>query len=258
MSPSESTLRIGGKVIQLFSGGDGSPLLYLHGAGTFWWMPVHDLLAARFRVVIPVHPGFGRSEGLDEIETMEDLVFHTTDVMDALGIDRADVVGLSLGGWLAAELALRHPARVKHLVLVDAAGTRVPGVDRPDLFMAPVARARELLFADPTSSLATALLPDVPPPDRVETMLRGREAAARLLWNPHVQYRKLTSRLHRIKTPTLIVWGERDRLVPRAYGEAYHRGIAGSKLVTIEGCGHLPPLEAPERFAEVVLEFLRS
>ncbi|HYB43671.1 MAG TPA: alpha/beta fold hydrolase, partial [Candidatus Methylomirabilis sp.] len=252
----EATLEIGGKAVQLFTGGDGAPLLYLHGAGTYWWMPVHDLLAARRRVYLPVHPGFGASPGLDEIESMEDLVFHTVDVLDALGVERADVIGLSLGGWLAAELALRHPARVRRLVLVDAAGTRVPGVVREDLFMATPARARQLLFAEPASPLAMALVPDAPPPERLEAALRGREAAARLLWNPHAQYRKLTSRLGRIAAPTLVVWGAHDRLLPRALGEAYQRGIPGAALAVLDGCGHLPPLEQPERFARVALDFL--
>src|SRR5216683_1963413 len=125
MAGSEETIEIGGKAIQLFTGGAGAPLLYLHGAGVYWWMPAHELLAARHRVHAPVHPGFGASEGYEEIEGIDDLVFHTLDVMDALGLERADVVGLSLGGWLAAELALRHPGRVNRLVLVDAAGTRV-------------------------------------------------------------------------------------------------------------------------------------
>jgi pimeloyl-ACP methyl ester carboxylesterase len=258
MSGTESAIAIGGKSIQLFTGGGGPPLLYLHGAGTYWWTPVHDLLAARRRVYLPVHPGFGRSEGFDEIESMEDLVFHTADVLDALGLEQADVVGLSLGGWLAAELALRHPARVRRLVLVDAAGTRVPGVAREDLFMATPARARQLLFANPSSALATSLVPDAPPPERMEAALRGREAAARLLWNTHVQQRKLTSRLGRIKAPTLVVWGTEDRLLPRALGEAYQRGIPGASLVLIDHCGHLPPLEAPERFARAALDFLEG
>lgn len=252
----ERPLAVRGQRVQLWEGGEGRPLVYLHGAGTFWWMPVHDLLARRHRVYLPVHPGFGGSEGIDEIESIEDLVFHTLDVLDALGLERADVIGLSLGGWLAAELALRHPGRVGRLVLVNAAGTRVPGVPRGDIFMASPAQTRELIFHESTSPLATSLIPDVPPPEKVETILRGREAAARLLWNPHVQYRKLTSRLWRIKTPTLVVWGEEDRLLPLAYGEAYARGIPGARLVRIERCGHVPPFERPERFVEVVESFL--
>jgi pimeloyl-ACP methyl ester carboxylesterase len=258
MAGREETLQIGGRAIQLFTGGSGAPLLYLHGAGVYWWMPVHDLLAARRRVLIPVHPGFGASQGFEEIEGMDDLVFHALDVMDALGLPQADVVGLSLGGWLAAELALRHPNRVRRLVLADAAGTRVPGVERPDLFMAGPARARGLLFADPDSKLARQIVPDAPPPERLEAALRGREAAARLLWNPHVAYRKLTSRLGRITAPTLVVWGAQDRVLPLPFGEAYQRGIPGARLVTLDGCGHLPPIEQPERFAGIVLDFLSA
>lgn len=252
----ESTLSLHGRKVQLAQGGQGPPLVYLHGAGTFWWMDVHDRLATRHRVYAPVHPGFGGSEGLENIESIEDLVFHTLDVLDALELERTDLVGLSLGGWLAAELALRHPARVNRLVLVDAAGLRVPGVPRGNIFMATPPQARALLFYDPTSTLATTLVPDAPPPERLPAILRGREAAARLLWNPHTAWRKLTSRLWRIQTPTLVVWGENDHLLPLAYGEAYAAGIPGAKLVTLERCGHLPPFEQPERFLEAVEAFL--
>jgi len=258
MVEQEVTIEVRGKRTELRQGGQGPPLLFLHGAGLYLWMPVHDLLAKRRRVYLPAHPGFGASEGYDEIEDIEDLVFHTVDVMDELQIAQADVVGLSLGGWLAAELALRHPQRVRRLVLVDAGGTRVPGVPKGNIFMAPVGKARELLFHDPTSKLATTLMPDVPPPDRLEAILRGREAAARLLWHPHVAYRKLTSRLDRITAPTLVVWGADDRLVPLPYGEAYANGIPGAKLTVIDDCGHLPPIEQPERFAEAVLAFLEG
>jgi pimeloyl-ACP methyl ester carboxylesterase len=254
----EGVLAVRDRRIQLFEGGTGPPLLYLHGAGTYGWMPVHDLLARHRRVLLPVHPGFGASEGLDAIETMEDLAFHTLDVLDTLALERTDVVGLSLGGWLAAELALRHPGRVGRLVLIDAVGVRLPGVPMADPFMASPPKARQLHFADPTSEVALRILPDAPPPDRLETVLRGREAAARLLWNPAQAYRRLTSRLWRIRTPTLVVWGADDRLIPPAYGEAWARGIPGARLVTIDRCGHLPPLERPERCAEVVLDFLRG
>ena len=258
MVEQEVALKVRGKSIQLFRGGEGPPLLYLHGAGTVGWMPAHDRLAARRRVFLPVQPGFGESEGYDEIEDIEDLVFHTLDVMDELALPQADVVGLSLGGWLAAELALRHPSRVRRLVLVDAAGTRVVGVPRANVFLAPVPKARELLFHDPTSKIALALMPDAPPPGALETILRGREAAARLLWHPHTAYRKLTSRLGRITAPTLVVWGANDRLLPLAYGEAYATGIPGARLVVIDECGHLPPFEQPARFVEAVLKFLEA
>jgi len=258
MVEQEVALKVRGKRVQLWQGGEGAPLLYLHGAGTYIWMPVHDLLAGRRRVFAPAHPGFGESEGFDEIEDIEDLVFHTIDVMDELGLQQADVVGLSLGGWLAAELALRYPQRVKRLVLVDAAGVRVPGVPRGDIFMATPAKARALLFHEPTSTLATTLVPDAVPADRMETILRGREAAARLLWHPHVAQRKLTSRLGRITAPTLVVWGSDDKLLPLAYGERYAGGIPGARLVVIERSGHLPPFEQPERFADVVFRFLEA
>jgi len=198
MASQERSLLIDGKNIQLCEGGAGSPLLYLHGAGTFWWMPVHDLLARSFHVYLPVHPGFGNSQGGDEIEGIEDVVFHYTALLDMLGVAKVSLVGLSLGGWIAAELALRRPDRVERLVLVDAAGLRVEGAPTAEFFMATPPQLRFLLFAQPDSDLAKSLIPDVPPPERLEMALRSREAAARLLWNPHFAQRKLRSRLHHI------------------------------------------------------------
>ena len=259
MAGSEKTIKVRGKSIQLYEGGGGPPVLYLHGAGTFWWLRAHDLLAARHRVVAPVHPGFGASTGVEEIEDIEDLVFHTLDVLDELKLDRVDIVGGSMGGWIAAELALRQPQRVNHLVLVNSAGIRLSDVPTPDLFLASLPEAREMLFADPRGPIAMAAMPDTPPPpEKMVLIMKGREAAARVLWNPHVRYRKLKSRLDRIKVPTLVVWGAEDRLFPLAYGEAFAKGIPGARLVTIERCGHLPLVEAPEKFAAAVLDFLKA
>jgi pimeloyl-ACP methyl ester carboxylesterase len=259
MAALEKTLKVRGKSIQLYEGGEGPALLYLHGAGTYWWLPAHDRLAARRRVLVPVHPGFGASTGVEEIDDIEDLVFHTLDVLDELGLDRVDLVGTSLGGWIAVELALRQPQRLGKLVLVNAAGLRLRDVPAPDLFLATPAESRELLFADPKGPIAMAAIPDTPPPpDKLVLIMKGREAAARVLWNPHVRYRKLMSRLDRVKTPTLVLWGKDDRLFPLAYGEAYHRAIPGSRLVTLERCGHLPHIEAPDRFADAVLDFLKA
>ena len=122
--------------------------------------------------------------------------------------------------------------------------------------MMPPPKVRELMFHDPTSAVARAIIPDAPPPERLEMVLRGREAAARLLWSPAHQFRKLTGRLWRIGAPTLVVWGREDRLIPLAYGEAYARGIAGARLEVLDRCGHLPPFEHPERLTRLVLDFL--
>lgn len=164
MVATERSLVIDGKRIYLFAGGSGPPLLYLHGAGTFWWMPVHDLLSRSFHVYLPVHPGFGHSEGGEDIEEIAALVFHYTAVLDTLEIAKVPVVGLSLGGWIAVELALRRPNRVDRLVLVDAAGLRVEGAPTAEFFMATPAQLRTLLFAQPESELARTLVPDSPPP----------------------------------------------------------------------------------------------
>jgi pimeloyl-ACP methyl ester carboxylesterase len=258
MAMQERMFRIEDTNIQLFEGGNGPPLLYLHGAGTFWWMPVHDLLARSFHLYLAVHPGFGSSEGGEKIEVIEDLVFHYIALLDALGIAKVAVMGLSLGGWIGAELALRRPDRIERLVLVDAAGLRVEGAPTAEFFMATPAQLRPLLFARPDSDLARTLVPDVSPPERLEMALRGREAAARLLWNPHFHQRKLRSRLHLIQVPTLIVWGKEDRLIPLAHGQAFAAGIPGAHLAILDGCAHLPPFEQPQPFVDTVMPFLQG
>jgi pimeloyl-ACP methyl ester carboxylesterase len=106
MALQERSLLVEGKNMQLFEGGAGSPLLYLYAAGTFWWMHVHDLLSRSFYVYLPVHLGFGNSEGGDEVEGVEDLVFHYTAFLDTLGIAKVSVVGLSLGGSIINFLLL--------------------------------------------------------------------------------------------------------------------------------------------------------
>jgi pimeloyl-ACP methyl ester carboxylesterase len=253
----ETFLTLHGTKIQLLSGGSGEPLLYLHSAGgELVWLPFFEQLSRSFTVYLPAHPGFSKSEGLEKIDTMEDLVFHYIDVMDALGLIQPYVVGLSLGGWLAAELATRYPNRIRKLVLIDAVGLRVPGAPIADIFAATPAETRHLIFHDPQSDLARLFVPDVPSPELLENTLKAREATARVGWNPLLCNPKLRERLYRITVPTLVIWGESDRLVPVAHGKAYQDGIAGAKLVVLEQCGHVPPFEKPEETAKIVTAFL--
>jgi pimeloyl-ACP methyl ester carboxylesterase len=258
MAHSDSFIDVRGSKIQLLKGGSGAPLLYLHGAGgEVTWLKFFELLSRRFTVYVPAHPGFARSEGMERIDHIHDLVFHYVELMDELGLDAPHVVGLSLGGWLAAELAVHQTRRVSRLVLIDAVGLKAEDAPPiPDIFTTTLPETRQLLFFEPESEIARAMIPDQASGEQLEFALRAREATARLGWNPYLYDPRLRERLHRITVPTLIIWGDSDRLVGREYADAYRRGIKGSRLETIEKCGHAPPFEKPEETARLVTEFL--
>ena len=129
MTPQEKFVNVRGVRIRLLRAGSGEPLLYLHGLlGEVRWMPFFDLVSRHFTLYVPEHPGFGTSEGLERVETVGDLAFHYADLMDELGLERPHIAGLSLGGWIAAELAVHYVDRVRKLVLIDAMGLAAPGV----------------------------------------------------------------------------------------------------------------------------------
>jgi len=259
MTPQEKFVNVRGARIRLLRAGSGEPLLYLHGLlGEVRWMPFFDLLSRHFTLYVPEHPGFGTSEGLERVETVDDLAFHYADLMDELDLQRPHVAGLSLGGWIAAELAVHYADRVRKLVLIDAMGLNVPGHFIPDIFAANPAETRALLFVDPNSELAQSLVSDSPSPEMLDLMLASRQATARVAWNPYLHDPKLANRLYRVKASTLILWGDADRLLPLEHGRLYEQKIREAKLSIVKGCGHLPPLEKADDAARHTLEFLDS
>jgi len=250
-------LSVAGVRTHVLRGGRGAPLLVLHpelAAGR--WFPYHDGLAARFQIFAPDHPGFGETERPEWISGIDDLVFHYVDLLDVLGLDRVAILGTSLGGWIAAELAVAHPERVERLVLVGAAGIKVDGVERFDVFLHPIEETLRHLFHDP--SRAAQLLPTELGTDVIVRGYREATTLARLSWNPYLYNPKLERRLRRITAPTLIVWGENDTFLPLAYGEAYARLIPHATLQTVPQCGHFVPFEQTEPFAQHVTRFLTS
>jgi pimeloyl-ACP methyl ester carboxylesterase len=256
------TIQLNGYPVQLLRGGQGPALLYLHSAaGEVDLFPFHEQLMKHFTLYAAAHPGFGGSEGLDRVDSIEDVVFHYTDLLDFLGLDRVKVVGVSLGGWIAAELATRNPERVSGLILCDAAGLYVPGFDGFEIFQDPLANPgfptemRRRCFHDPTSDVAMGFIRDMVPPDKILLALRARQATARVSWNPYFYNPKLRSRLYRVKCPSMVLWGDSDGLLPLDFARAYHESIPGSKLNVMEKCGHLPQIECPERFVAEVAEF---
>ena len=246
-------------------GGSGEPLLYLHSASAeaTTWGDVFDQLAERCDVIVPVHPGFPGSGGLDRIRAIGDLIVHYVDLLDAFAVRRAHVVGSSLGGWIGAELASLYPERVGSLVLADAAGLWIDGAPIAEVFGILPGQLAERLFHDQQHPVAQMLHAagespfDAPPPEDVLIAFhQSTEATARVAWNPYFHDPALERRLDRVSAPTLVLWGAEDKLIPYAHAERYRDRIRGAELRTIPRCGHLPALEAPAAFAGVVLAFL--
>ena len=246
---------VDGRATRVLSGGSGSPVLWLHDTWGNDWSPGHRVLAERYQVLAPSLPGFEDSETLGGIDGPQDVVFWLLDLFAELGLADPAVLGCGLGGWLAAELAVRYPERLSRLVLVDAYGLNVSGALPEDEFALPPAMLRPLLFARPDTELALATVPDTEPADRAERVLHARVAAARLAWqfpyNP-----KLRGWLRRARVPALVVWGDQDRLVPVAHGWAYAQGLPQAQLAILPGTGHYPYLETPGHFADMVTTFL--
>lgn len=264
------TVEVAGRTVTSCRLGGGEPLLYLHGlcdvhsAGTPSEPPLFlARLAEQRHVIAPALPGYPGSSGLEEIEDVEDCAWQLVDLLDALDLTRVDIVAHSLGGWFAAELALRHPGRVRRLALVAPLGLHVRGVEVPAFFGAVAPRgvggmgeARRLLFADPDGDAATWALPDEMSRDAQLRWFGGLAGAARLGWRaPHFQSRQLARRLGRITTPVLVVGGHGDLLVPPVVARAWSDGLDAARRVEIAAAGHCIPLEQPDS-ARHVLAFL--
>ena len=249
--------------VKLFSweAGDGSPLLILHGAdGGDGVLPVHDGLAERFRVVAPSLPGFGRSELPSWMDSVDDLAYFLLDLLEHLGLRETNVLGIGFGGWIAAELAVRSQDRLRRLVLADAVGIKVSGPETPDIADTLVLthdEAARLAWHDPGAAdgMKWPRGPGLSVEEETE-VLRAMETVSRLGWKPFMHNPKLLRRLHRITIPTLVLWGESDRVVSPDYGRAYHRAIPGSLFQVIPRAGHYPHRERPDDFARAVTTFL--
>ena len=265
------SVEVNGRKIWLLENGSGAPLLYLHGFADVHsvkesWLPFHDQLAKSARVIAPAHPGCAQSDENKDVDIIEDVVFHYLEVLDALKLDKFDLVAHCLGGWIAAELAVRHPEKVRKLVLIGASGLFVEGALIGDVFMnaqpefgASYATLREMLFASANQADALAMFPDgkgdLEDEVRRYQMLR---LSSRIGFKPPYFYnRPLRNRLHRITSPTLVIWGEKDNFVPRSHGETYAKLIPNSgALKIIPGAGHSIHVEKPDQTVNLIAGFL--
>jgi pimeloyl-ACP methyl ester carboxylesterase len=252
---------VNGRSIVMRHAGEGAPFVYLHSSlgESSMWLPFYQTWAKQFQVFVPTHPGFGKSGGFEQIDTIEDMAFHYIELFDALGLQEIILGGVSLGGWIAAEIAVRWPERVKRLWIADAPGLWVEEQPLPDLFryMLDTTKLRALLFHDPDCYMADLIFKEGGDDERLLDAYQNMSVLARLVWerpyNP-----KLTGRLHRIPCPTLLLWGDDDRLVPPAYGEAYRKAIPQAELKLVAECGHLPMFECETEFVTAVQQFCKS
>ncbi|MBM3485672.1 MAG: alpha/beta hydrolase [Alphaproteobacteria bacterium] len=248
---------ISGTRLELRRGGEGPPVLFLHGgAGNADWMPFMNRLAQRFDVIAPSHPGFDRSDTPDWLDSMSDLAYFYLDLLEALDLDGVHVIGHSLGGWLAAEIAVRSSARLATLTLVGAAGIHVPDVKKGDPFLwTPETLVRKLFF---DQKRAEALLAQATSAEAADIAIKNRFTTAKLAWHPRFYNPDLRKWLHRIRLPTLVVWGAEDQIFPPAYGEAWRGLVAGATLTVFPACGHLPHVEKLDEFTAAFAAFING
>jgi pimeloyl-ACP methyl ester carboxylesterase len=252
------TVDIAGRPTVLMDGGEGIPFVYLHSAlgESLLWLPFYQAWAKNFRVLVPTHPGFGGSGGFDQIDTIADMAFHYIELFDALGLEQMVLGGVSLGGWIAAEFAVRWPERVQKLWIADAPGLWVEDKPLGDLFrvMQDRDQLRALLFHDPRGAMAKLIIKDQPDEQAMLYAYQSMTVLARMVWERPYDP-KLAERLRRVRCPTLLLWGEHDRLVPPAYGEAYRRCLPQAELKLIKDCGHLPMFEKEAEFVDLLTRF---
>jgi pimeloyl-ACP methyl ester carboxylesterase len=260
-----SIMKIAGVDLELFdsTGGDEAnqrrAVFFLHsGQGYDPWRSFAAELAAGRRVVAPSHPGFGQSSLPDWLDSIDDIAHLYLELMDRLQLDRVDVVGCSVGGWIAAEMASKVPERINRLVLVGPVGVKIGPADRldvPDFFAMPQADVDKLLYRDPARMrVDAAKLTD----QELSVMFRNRESLALLVWEPWMHNPKLKYRLHRVQASALLVRGEGDGVVSADYLEGFAKLLPNARTLTIPGAGHLPHLEQPQVLAAAIGAFLEN
>jgi pimeloyl-ACP methyl ester carboxylesterase len=254
-----SMKKLGDVELELFEGGRGQPLLFAHGSADVPPdAPFLNRLCEKFHVFAPSHPGFGGSNLPMWLDSVDDYAHLYLELIDTLGLKQVVVVGASIGGWAAAEMATKSTATIDKLVLVGPVGIKVGPVDRldfPDLFTLSQDQINALMFAEPEK---WRLDPDKFSDEQLLVIARNRQTFALITWEPYMHNPKLKHRLHRIDRPTLVLRGVQDAMVSDEYARAYARLIPGALYETIEGAAHSPHLEQPDRFVETVVRFVKS
>ena len=260
VDPTTVSIRGGLFQVPVYRKGSGTPLLYLHAAGGLrnGFTPEMEALAKHYDVIVPTHPGWDDTPGLDQIDDVHDMAMYYQDLCDELGLDSFNLAGHSIGGMFAAELAAARPDMVKKLVLICPVGLWMDETPVTDLFTLMPNELPGVIFGDLSNPVIPTLFK---PPANEEEMaenyyfqLANFSATGKFIWP--IPDKGLKKRLHRVKAPTLLVWGDQDRLVPPAYAALFQSNIAKAQVAMIKGAGHMVPLENTPEFEQEVTAFL--
>jgi len=254
---SDHQLELAGCRTHYRRGGQGSPLVFLHGAsGAPVVLPFMERLAERFDVVVPDHPGYGQSDEPEWLENIHDLAYFYLDFLAALKLERAVIVGSSMGGWIAMEMAVRNTGRIGSLVLVSPAGIAAKGAEPADIFLLSPEDTARKLFYDQKFAEERLAMPMTP--EAIDAALKNRHTTARLAWEPRLHDPFLPKWLHRIDVPVAIVWGKDDQILPVGIAHELQRLMPRAELQVFERCGHLPQVEKAGEFCDFVVRFACS
>ena len=253
----QTTATVSGHEVELHKGGSGPPLLFLHGGegfGTF--DPTSGSLAEHFTVYAPSHPGFFGTARPEWLYTITDLAHFTKDLARELGLHDYVLMGHSVGGWIAAEMAAMDSHNIKGLVLIDAVGVRPEKGEITEVFMVSSETRLKLEFHDPSQVPNYDFFTAERTSDETAAAHSNMEMLSRLCWKPYLHNPSLPHYLRGVSTPTLVVWGNQDAIVPVECGEMYANLLPNATLKTIDNCGHSPQMEKPQEFNDAVTSFL--
>jgi pimeloyl-ACP methyl ester carboxylesterase len=250
----QTEIEVAGTTLACREAGAGATVLFLHDAAGASWDPLLDALSVRYHVLAPEHPGFGRGKIPDWMLSVGDVAFCYLDLLHALDLRDVHLVGHGLGGWIAAEVAIRSSARLASLALMAPAGV-ASETPFDDIFAWTAEEFARRHFHDPKLAQdwqrAQAKLD-------IDVVLQNRTALARLAWNPRMHNPQLPYWLHRIDVPTLLVWGEDDRVVPFACHAPFKRAIPQAELVALPQSGHALPIERATEIAPRLAAFFQG
>ena len=257
MSKNESKLNVAGTEVQMFSEGSGPPLVYLHGAGgTTGWQDYHQELSQRYTVYAPAQPGFNGTVRPAWLSTITDLAHFNLEMVQQLGLEQYILVGSSMGGWVAAEMAAMCQDNLKGLVLIDAAGIRPEQGEIAEILMVSAQTRADLRFYDPSQIPNSEEYIREMTPEEALVDHANREMASRLCWKPYMHNPSLPFYLAKVNIPSLVIWGRQDAIVPAECGDLYHQVLSNSTLKVIDNCGHSPQIEKPQEFQSAISGFL--